>query len=215
MAERIPAWYSPWGHLAGTVGVGVVSLALAIINVEQLKWAELLTIPLVFVLSNFIEWYVHKNVMHRRVWPMTVLYDRHTPEHHRVFRYADMAIRSPRELRMVLIPAMGVLGIVLMQAPGALLSGLLISSNVGWLFLLSSALYVVSYELTHLCYHLPENSLIYRLSFMRKLREHHARHHEPALMQNWNFNVTIPLADLVFKSIAPQELVERAQRRHG
>jgi sterol desaturase/sphingolipid hydroxylase (fatty acid hydroxylase superfamily) len=32
---------------------------------------------------------------------------------------------------------------------------------------------------------------------VRALRRHHAVHHDPELMQRWNFNVTVPLWDLV------------------
>ncbi|WP_437298030.1 hypothetical protein [Sorangium sp. So ce426] len=32
---------------------------------------------------------------------------------------------------------------------------------------------------------------------MARLRRHHAAHHRPSLMRQWNFNVTFPLWDLV------------------
>ncbi len=212
MLRAVPRWYSPWGHLAGTAGVGLVAVGLALYNIEHLALLELVTIPIVLVLANLFEWHVHKKLMHRRFWLMKVLYDRHTPEHHRVFHYHDMAIRSARELRLVLIPAMGVLGIVVMTAPAALLAGLLITPNVGWLVLSSAASYVVGYELTHLCYHLPESSFIYHFRVMRLLREHHARHHDPRLMQKFNFNVTVPLGDLLFGTMAPAKGRSRPRR---
>jgi sterol desaturase/sphingolipid hydroxylase (fatty acid hydroxylase superfamily) len=120
-----------------------------------------------------------------------------------------MAVTEWRELRLVLIPAMGVLGIVLAAAPAAALAGYVLGANIGWLFLASAATYVVSYEVTHLCYHLPEDSFIGRRSFIRFMREHHARHHDPRLMQKWNFNVTVPFGDWVFGTIASQALIDR------
>ena len=33
------------------------------------------------------------------------------------------------------------------------------------------------------------------------LRRHHATHHTPELMQKWNFNVTVPLADHVLRTV--------------
>ncbi len=202
MLRAVPRWYSPWGHLAGTAGVGLVALGTSLFNIEKLALVELVTIPVVLLLANLFEWHVHKNLMHRRSRLMPVLYDRHTPEHHRIFLHDDMAIRSARELRLVLIPAMGVLGIVLSAVPAALLAGLLITPNVGWLVLSSSAFCVVGYELTHLCYHLPERSFIYRFRLVRALREQHARHHDPRLMQRFNFNVTFPLGDAIFGTLA-------------
>jgi hypothetical protein len=209
MLRAVPSWYVPWTHLAGTAGVGLVTIGLALFNIERLAASELAVIPLVLVLANLFEWYVHKNVMHRRSRLIPVLYDRHTPEHHRVFHHDDMAIRNARELRLVLIPAMGVLGIVLLTVPAALLTGLLVAPNVGWLLLASSACCVVGYELTHLCYHLPEGSFVYRFRLLKVLREHHARHHHPRLMQRFNFNVTVPLADAIFRTLAGARDLDR------
>ena len=212
LAEQ-PRWYSPWVHLAATAGVGVAALAIALPRIRQLAALELLTIPLVFVVANIAEWHAHRNLLHRRWKPMAVLYDKHTPMHHRMYRYGDMEIRSSRELQFVLIPAMGVLGIVLATAPAAALSGLLFGPNVAWLFLVTAALYVVGYELSHLAYHLPRNGFVGRLALVRILREQHALHHDPRLMQRYNMNVTVPLADWIFGTLAPRELVQEARAR--
>ena len=96
--------------------------------------------------------------------------------------------------------------IVLAAAPPALLAGWLLGPNVGWLVLLTAALYVVGYELSHLAYHLPEESFIGQRKLVRVMREHHARHHDPRLMQRYNFNVTVPLGDLLFGTMAPAKL---------
>ena len=72
--------------------------------------------------------------------------------------------------------------------------------------------YVIAYEVTHLLYHLPE-ALVGDSRLVRVLKEHHARHHDPRLMQKWNFNVTVPLADWVLKTIAPKRLVDGIKGR--
>jgi hypothetical protein len=213
MLAGIPRWYTPWGHLTGTLGVGIVTLSVALSRLSNPGAAELSIVPGAFVFANLVEWFAHRYLMHERRFPLTVLYDRHTPEHHRVFRYESMAIEGPRELKLVLIPAAGVLGMVLLAAPVALLLGQALSWNVGWLFLATVGVYVVGYELSHLAYHLPERSIVYRVPFLRALREHHARHHIPSLMQRHNFNVTIPLGDLLFGTFASQEVVERALQK--
>lgn len=212
LVDRVPRWYSPWAHLSGTLGVGVATLGLACAFISSLRPIELLTIPVTFALSNLGEWHAHRNLLHRRFKLAAELYDRHTPEHHRVFRYGDMAIREWRELRLVLIPAFGVLALVVVNAPIAWLIGRFIGPNVGWLFLLTVSLYVVSYEVTHLCYHLPEDSFVGRRAFVRWMREHHARHHDPRLMQRWNFNVTVPLGDYLFGTVAPKALIDEISR---
>ncbi len=204
----IPAGYSPWLHLAGTTSVAIVALALGLAKMHAPTWVELLTVPVVLLFANAFEWRAHKNLLHHRQKPLHHLYDRHTPEHHMVFGYDDMAIRDPRELKLVLMPAIGVAGIVAMAAPIAFALGHFWSPNRGWLFLVTSAIYVVAYELSHMSYHLAEDSFIGRLSLVRVLREHHRRHHHPKLMQKWNFNVTIPLFDWVHRSVVSKEVLE-------
>ena len=63
------------------------------------------------------------------------------------------------------------------------------------MFVATFAMYVVTYEWLHLAYHLPPDGPIGRLAPVRWLRRHHAAHHRPALMQKWNFNITLPLWD--------------------
>lgn len=205
----IPAHYRPWLHLSGTLAVGLVPLAVGIAKVHGPSLREWLTVPLAFVLANLFEWRAHKDLLHRRARFVEVLYDRHTPEHHMVFGYDDMAVREWKELKLVLIPAMGVAAIVATMIPIALLLGLVVSANVGFIFLATAAVYVMGYELSHLSYHLPEHSFIGRLWLVRVLREQHRRHHHPRLMQRWNFNVTIPLGDLLHRTNVPAHVLAR------
>jgi hypothetical protein len=202
LIAEIPAGYSPWLHLGCTTGIGVALLVLGAFEIHHVRGVELLLIPAVFVLANGFEWRAHRDVLHRIKKPFEVLYRKHTPEHHVVYVEDDMAIRDWRELRLVLIPAAGVLGIVILLAPMAALMGFLLTANAGWLVLLTGGLYMVGYELSHLSYHLPPESFVGRLAIVRVLRRHHGRHHDPRLMQRWNFNVTIPLFDWLHGTIA-------------
>lgn len=203
MLATIPRWYNPWAHLAGTTGIGITVLGAALLHLRHVRAIDLLMVPLVLILANAFEWRAHKSVLHRRFPPFQVIYDRHTPDHHAVYMTHDMAIRSVREFRLVLIPAMGVLGIVITTTPIALLTAHFLGLNCGWLFLLTASLYMVLYELSHLSYHLPTGSFLGRRRLVALLREHHARHHDPRLMQKWNFNVTIPLFDWLHGTLAP------------
>jgi hypothetical protein len=207
----IPWWYSPYGHLAATTGIGLIVLGLSIAGIVDrgVRWTDLLVIPIVVLVANFFEWRVHKVVLHRRFWPFEVIYDKHTPMHHMIYVEEDMALRSVDEFRLVLIPAAGVLGIVLAAAPIALVLSHFWSSAAGWLFLLTTSLFMVMYEVLHLCYHAPAESLIGRLRIVRVLRAHHARHHDPRLMQRYNFNVTVPLFDWIMGTMAPKRREHR------
>jgi hypothetical protein len=201
LVARIPRWYSPWLHLGFPSAVGLGVLAACLWLLRDVRPVELLTLPATFLLLNAGEWRIHRDLLHRRTWPLTVLYDRHTPEHHMVFVTDDMAIRSTREFRLVLIPFYGILAAAVgaLPIPLALWAGLGLR-NPALLFMAMTMGYVVGYEWLHLAYHAPSTSLVGRSRLIAALRHHHAVHHAPELMQKWNFNVTIPLWDWVRRS---------------
>ena len=89
--------YNPYLHLAATTGVGIVTLVVSLLCLRHVRLIELLVIPATFLLSNGVEWRAHKGVLHRRVWPLGVLFDRHTPVHHKIYQYDSMAMRSNME----------------------------------------------------------------------------------------------------------------------
>ena len=197
LMSRVPRWYSPTLHLLtpGLAGLAIVAFALA--RIQDLRAWELALVPVFLLVSNALEWHAHRDLLHRRTWPLEVLYVRHTPQHHAVFVAEDMFIREWREVKLVLLPAWGVLAIVVAGSPVALLFVLAGSPNVAALWVASIVAYVLMYEWLHLAYHLPADGPIGRLRVTRWLRRHHQRHHAPQLMQRWNFNVTIPVWDHV------------------
>jgi len=197
VVAKIPAGYSPYFHLVFPSLIGLGSAATALAMLREVNLYDVWFIPLVYMASNAVEWRAHKDILHRRTPPHQLLYDRHTPVHHRVFMTDDMAIRDTREFALVLIPPYGILLILAVVAP---LGGLLWHFNLhnaACFFVATTMLYVVSYEWLHLAYHLPATHPIARLGLIQKLKRHHATHHDPRLMQQWNFNVTVPLWDWV------------------
>jgi hypothetical protein len=200
LVARIPRWYRPWAHLAFPSLVGLGFITASVLLLRNPTPIELLFVPLVLLFSNFNEWRIHRHVLHRRSWPLETLFWRHTPEHHVIFVRDDMAMRSSREFRLVLIPAYGIVAIFLTTLPITAALWML-SRNLALLWVASTMGYVVAYEWLHLTYHFPADSAVGRSRLVRWLRHHHAVHHTPELMQRWNFNVTVPLADWVLRTI--------------
>lgn len=193
----VPPGYRPLLHLAASVSIGVGCLILGIVFMTGFGWAEFATVIGVIILSNLIEWWAHRELLHRRRRFWEVLYDQHTPRHHRIYRFGSMSIGSRREWYFVLMPAKGVLGITILAVPMALALGWLFGADVGWTSIVTSALYASAYELTHLSYHLPSDHPVQKIGLLRWMSRHHAKHHDPMLMQKWNFNVTMPLWDFL------------------
>ncbi|MFL5321414.1 MAG: sterol desaturase family protein [Myxococcaceae bacterium] len=199
-------WYSPWLHLGVTSSVGLGVMTAAALLLQGVKWWHVGFGVLLFILSNATEWRVHRDFLHKRQKLGAVLYDRHTPEHHMIFITDDMAIRSTREFRLVLLPAFAIILIFVSLLPVMAMIWfgwpfqLLTNAdqhNLAAIFALETMGYVVVYEWLHLSYHLPEESFVGRLRFVRWLKQTHAIHHDPRLMQKWNFNVSLPLWDLL------------------
>lgn len=206
----IPWWYVPWAHLAGTTSLGLLIFTISLIQLIKLsnvnniiQW--FIIVPSVIVFANFIEWNVHKHLQHHRRRPLHMLYDTHTPVHHMIYVENDMAYHSTKEFNLILMPSIGIIGILLFSITNSLILSFLWSPSAGWLFMLVTSFYVITAEFLHLCYHLPNNSFFTRFKFIRMMHDHHAKHHDPKLMRKFNFNITFPLFDYIMGTIATKD----------
>lgn len=197
LVSRIPPWYSPWLHLAIPTVTGIAIVAFALAWIEDLRAWQVALVPLFVVFGNAVEWHAHRDLLHRRTWPLPILYERHTPQHHALYVSEDMNIRDWRELRFVLLPAYGVVALVAVTSPITVALWLAGQPNLAALWVASVVGYVLTYEWLHLAYHLPADGFVGRLWLTKWLRRHHQTHHHPPLMQRWNFNVTLPIWDHV------------------
>lgn len=189
LARKGPG-YSPWAHLLvpGVTGLGLIVGTLCLVHKPG---AVVLGLTAAWVLAlNALEWFVHRDLLHRTRWKF---YDRHTPEHHGLFQSQSMEICSSREFAVVLIPGYVLLTIFVGLVPIAFGLGL-INRNLGLLVYAVSIAYVLAYEWLHLFYHLPRPAKGWP-RLLEVLRRHHATHHDPRLMNDWNFNSTFPLWD--------------------
>ena len=215
IVERVPSWYRPLPHLALPTLFGLGALVFAVTQIHALRPVELLTIPITVLVAFGFEWRVHKSILHRRIPGLGVIYDRHELQHHVVFTDEDMPFRSPRELQLILMPAYAVLLIALINAPLAYLASRFVAPNVGYIYLVTSMGFFLTYEWLHLAYHLPKAHPVGRIGLLARLREHHRRHHEPRLMRAWNFNVTVPVFDVIHGTTWTREREEARAARRG
>ena len=218
LVARIPRWYSPAVHLAVPTTIGLSILVASILALDPLRPVELLAVPLTVLLGFELEWRAHKDILHRRLPLVGTLYVRHELQHHVIYTYDDMALRSPRELKLILMPAYAIVLIFAMILPFALAAARFASLNVALLFVATSMVFFLAYEWLHMAYHLPQASAVWRLPLLARLRELHRRHHDPRLMKRWNFNVTIPVFDVVHGTLwSPEREAARGagRRRRG
>jgi hypothetical protein len=137
--------------------------------------------------------------MHRRRRGLSLLFERHAQQHHRYYTHEAMTYEGTRDLKMVLFPPVMLLFFLgAVAAPVGMLLFLLASRNVALLYVATAMGYFLTYEWLHFCHHLPAYGLLGRIGLLRTLRAHHQAHHDLALMNAWNFNITFPVCDSIF-----------------
>lgn len=212
-AAHIHPGYDPRLHLLIPTVIGLCGMAVMFALLRDLRAVELLTIPITLLGGFGLEWRVHKDLLHRRVPPLQILYDRHERLHHIIFTHNDMGLRRPQELKLVLLPVFVIVIILALLLPLGLLVGLFVPRNCALLFIATSLLFFLLYEWLHMAYHLPTDTRIGRNRLIAALRSLHQRHHDPRLMKRWNFNVTVPLFDLLHGTLWSPEREAKAARR--
>jgi hypothetical protein len=191
---RVPRGYSPFLHLVvpSILALGAVDAAVSLMR--GVRWWQLALVPAFAGAMNALEWHANRGLLHRHVRPLGTLYRRHL-QHHAVYVRGDMAMRDPRELKIVLLPAVGILTAFAVALPVALVLLFAGQRNLALLWVATSVGYLMAYEWLHLAWHLPEDGLAARLPVLRSLRRLHELHHDPGLMHRCNLNVTVPLWD--------------------
>ena len=182
------------------MSIGVI--ALCIWRLESVAALEWLTVPLVLLFANLAEYVGHRGPMHRPVRGLKLVYERHAKQHHRFFTDQAMAFESSRDFKAVLFPpVMIVFFIGGFGLPLWILLYFLASANVAWLALGTAVAYFLNYEWLHFAYHCDPRSRIGRIPGLAVLRRLHVRHHDPRLMARYNFNITYPVGDWLFRTL--------------
>lgn len=152
------------------------------------------------VYASMFEWGLHRFLMHRPIGRFRYPFERHTLVHHRIFR-ADHTYHLIHEHDKETIPmawwngpALIVIGLVPFLLASVLSHqwGLLCGAAVAF------AGYYGGYEYLHWCMHLPRKRHVERSGIFFRLNGHHLLHHR---YMRKNFNVVLPLADLLLGTL--------------
>lgn len=198
--ERIASWYNGWLHVAVIYGIGLAAMYVYISHIENVRWWEWLTVPVVFVLANIFEWWIHRYVMHRpRQWSgFRAIYKRHTLSHHQFFTDREMRFADHHDWRVTVFPPYALIVFILISIPAGLAVGWVVSANAGWLLMCTTTSVYLIYEFMHFCCHIDENWFVRNAPFVNTIRRHHAAHHNQSIMMEKNMNLTFPIADWLF-----------------
>ncbi|MBL10987.1 MAG: fatty acid hydroxylase [Acidiferrobacteraceae bacterium] len=200
--SNLVGWYSGYVHLLIIYGIGFSLIFYFSSHLQQIQWWEWVTIPIVFLLCNIFEWYLHRYVMHRPVnLPgLKAIYERHTMNHHQFFTDSEMRFLNHRDWRVTVFPTYALVVFTLISIPPSLIVGYFLTSNVGWLFISTTIGMYLVYEFMHFCCHVNENVFVANCPFVNTLRRHHTAHHNQSMMMNKNMNLTFPITDWFLKT---------------
>ncbi|MBO68351.1 MAG: fatty acid hydroxylase [Acidiferrobacteraceae bacterium] len=198
--SSLVGWYSGYIHLLIIYSIGFGLIYFFASHLQSIRWWEWLTVPIVFVSCNLFEWYLHRYVMHRpvNIPGLKAIYDRHTLNHHQFFTDSEMRFLNHRDWRVTVFPTYALVVFTLISIPPALIVGLMVASNVGWLFISTTVSMYLVYEFMHFCCHVNENVFVANCPFVNTLRRHHTAHHNQSMMMDRNMNLTFPIADWLF-----------------
>lgn len=162
------------------------------------------------VFASFFEWTLHKYFMHRPVGKFDYAFKAHAIIHHQTFK-ADHTYHLIEEKDKHTIPMAWWNGPVLVAC--CILPFVILCAFVGhWWILLGAgvtfAAYYGVYEYMHWCMHLPKKRSIERSGVFFRLNGHHLLHHR---YMHKNFNVVLPLADLLLGTLILRSKIKFAQ----
>lgn len=198
---RISPFYNGLLHIGVIYAVGLSAIWYCLSQLQSPGWEWLLILP-VALAGNFIEWGMHKYVMHRRidVFALRAIYERHTREHHQYFTDNDVTIDTIREFRIVFFPwrvltVLGVLGLGLWWVTSKI-----INTDAAYIVYMTLVGHYLLYEAFHMCCHVHDNWFVRNMPFINTIRRHHTAHHNQGIMMHLNMNLTFPVADCLMKT---------------
>ena len=194
--SNINPTYNGLLHVCVLYGVGITAIYYCAQHLIGAGWEWLLVIP-VFLAGNFVEWGMHRFVMHRRVnvWGLRLIYERHTREHHQYFTDLEPEFDTTREFRIVFFPLRVLVTLGIGGTTLGFIAAWLIDANAGYIVFMTMVGQYLCYETFHYCCHCHENWLVRNTPFINTIRRHHRAHHNPGIMMNYNMNLTFPIAD--------------------
>jgi hypothetical protein len=196
-ANIAPA-YNGLVHVALIYLIGGAALWYAAEQIHRPRWTEWLVVPIVIVLANIFEWFLHAQVMHRPRPGLMGIYKRHTLAHHQFFTDQEPFHDSIRDFRIVFFPPYALIAFLVMASAGGFVVSQLWSANAGWFVVCTAAGMYMNYEFFHWCCHVRDDRILRHVPFVNTIRRHHIAHHNTAIMMSKNMNLTYPFADWLF-----------------
>jgi hypothetical protein len=192
--------YNPWLHGGFVLAYGLGCVGFFFHSVADVRAVEWLSVPAAVIVFNVVVYVVHRFLGHHKYPFARLFYARHTGDHHTFFTPGQMSYDNPRDWRVILFPPWLIVIHSVIALPGWWFLARY-DPNVAGLFSGTMILGYLAYEIVHACEHLPDSNPITRLPWISQMRRLHALHHRHDLMRERNFNLVLPLADMLFGTL--------------
>lgn len=201
-SEIIPRYYNGIAHLSFNAIALIGMMLFFYLRLEAVTALELLVVPITLLLGNLGVYFIHRILLHKNL-PLIggFTYKVHSKWHHQFYTDEMVVYEKLDDFYILFFPPAVILGFALgYNLPLYFLLKPYIAANVLYLFLGTSTLYFILYEVFHYVSHLPEDHWILGFAPFRIMRLHHIDHHNTKIMHTHNFNIVFPFFDWVFGS---------------
>ncbi len=200
--EYIGKSYSGKLHFVFVTLWCVSGVSLCLYNLHTVTFKQLLIVPLTFLYTNLFEYIGHRYPMHHKYKALQAVFKRHTLQHHHFFTDEKMNCDTVNDFKIILFPPVLLIFFsVFFVLPIAAAVFYFFSLNAAMFYIATTLAYYLNYEWLHLAYHLPETHWAYNIPFLKTLRRLHHNHHNTKLMDKYNFNISYPVFDFVFRTL--------------
>ncbi len=157
-----------------------------------------------FVYGSFLEWFIHRHGMHTSRLSK-LAFERHAIAHHTERRSLKTFYIGPEEDSRYHFGESSFIPILwFIHFPIYYLVWHFFNPAAGVGTALGGLLYMLGYEFIHFYIHAPRNYWFQRTRLFRFYCEYHRVHHHRA---RWNYNIVMPLGDLVLRTINFEHMV--------
>lgn len=164
------------------------------------------------VFGSFVEWALHRFLMHKPIPGFEYPFRTHALIHHQKFK-ADHTYHVIDQKDKEIIPMAwwnGPAIVATCMVPAVVIAWVAGHWGIAVGALVAFAAYYGAYEYMHWCMHLPKKRCIERTGVFFRLNGHHLLHHR---YMHKNFNVVLPLADMCLGTLLLRSKVSFAQAR--
>ena len=209
----IKASYNGWLHMLSVLAVGLAVIIFSFSQLASVSVFEILVFPMTLLVVNFAEYYAHRWLGHRKTRYGKLFYSRHTGDHHSFFLEHAMDYQGIRDWRVVLFPVYLIFAFLFgLILPGAYVLTEFVSLNAAYLYAAGGISGYLFYEIMHFSYHIPRGHWAEKIFLVipgwKALRHLHVLHHKREKMGEANFNITLPIFDLLLGTLFWQPMAE-------